>query len=252
MRSAPYQSASDRRRAFGRRAIALALALAVETLVGLALWFIAAPEFRKPQEKTYPVATFQMAPEAKVASVPKPRAKTVAKKKQDSSGAAPRVRTPEVKPPVPPTLPSKYLQLNSEEFAATDVSKLPSHRDDNGAGDDQGSGKDSAAVYGPGDGPGGKTLYGAEWVREPSRAELATYMPTNLETGSAMIACQTIAGNRVENCRSLGESPPGSGLARGLRQAAWQFLVRPPRINGKPVIGAWVRIRFDIKVGIVK
>lgn len=43
----------------------------------------------------------------------------------------------------------------------------------------------------------------------------------------------------------MGETP-GSGISRGLRRAAWQFLVRPPLRNGKPMMGVWVRIRFDL------
>jgi protein TonB len=46
----------------------------------------------------------------------------------------------------------------------------------------------------------------------------------------------------------MGESPLGSGFARAVREAAWQFRVLPPRINGQPVIGAWVRIRITYGV----
>ncbi len=110
---------------------------------------------------------------------------------------------------------------------------------------------DSPSVPAPPGFPGDGRLYVAEWVREPTNAELSFYMKSHRQSGWAMIACQTAARFRVENCRELAESP-GSGLARGLSEAAWQFLVRPPRIDGRALIGAWVRIRIDFTVNEVR
>ena len=152
----------------------------------------------------------------------------------------PQPRQPQPVTPKPVT-PS-FIHLSHTDFAAADISKLPSHRDE-AASSSAGS---ASASYGPGEGPGGAHLYNAEWYREPAHAALASYLPGGAPPGSwAMIACRTVAAYHVEDCQEMDESPPGSGLARALRQAAWQFLVRPPRLNGQPMIGAWVKIRFD-------
>lgn len=161
---------------------------------------------------------------------------------------------PRAAPPVPkvamPVQPATGLiPMSDDDFAASDIGRIRGTAPSAGAG--QAAGADSAVVYGPGDGPGGRQLYAAEWVREPTRAELAFYMPAGVQEGWGMIACRTVPRNRVEDCRVLGESP-GSGIGRGLREAAWQFLVLPPRIDGKPMIGAWVRIRFDLVRGVVR
>lgn len=171
---------------------------------------------------------------------------------QPKNPAVQPVVTPSVITPVPPPkisipsanpVPAPMIKMSGSDFAASDISKLGS-----------GSGKgNSSKSYGPGEGPQGQTLYRAEWYREPTHAELAGYLnQTSARADWAEIACRTAENFRVENCQSLGESPAGSGLARSLRQAAWQFQVRPPRVDGKPLIGAWVRIHFDFTHGPVK
>jgi periplasmic protein TonB len=102
---------------------------------------------------------------------------------------------------------------------------------------------DSAVV---GVAPDGSKLYAAEWAREPTDAELAFYIRGKGRPGAwGLIACKTIARFKVEDCRPIGESP-GSGLGYAVTEAAWQFRVKPPRINGEYQVGTWVSIRIDL------
>jgi len=154
------------------------------------------------------------------------------------------VVTPPLPVPTESPLPAlNLIPLTREQMASADIGRMPRRGPAAGPPAPQGG----AEAAGGGDGPGGAHLYAAEWVREPTNAEMATYIPRGANTPGAwaMIACRTVDRFRVEDCREMAESPPGSGLARGLRQASWQFLVRPPRVNGQPLVGSWVRIRFD-------
>ncbi len=244
MRSASYQQSAYLGGTSRRgRATSLLLALALVALI-LAL-LIRLGVIPSPVRETSPtLSTFDVTPGKQVAAAKA----TATAKAHHATQTKPPPPTP-VPPPPPIPMPvatpaPKLLKLSKDEFAATDIGHIKGHADE-GAAEGADDGKDSAAAYGPGEGPGGARLYNAQWYREPTNAELAFYMPPGTPTGVALIACRTIADYHVENCRELGETPPGSGLARALRQAAWQFRVRPPRIGGKPLIGAWVRIRFD-------
>ena len=165
-----------------------------------------------------------------------------AQPKQAAAPIHPTPKPPPVVLPVKPTIaaPPKtpehkqpWLEMSSDQMAAADIRNLPKPAP--GEGDSEEVGK----------GPHGETLYNAEWAREPTDAELAGYLPKNAPDGWGLIACKTIPGNRVEDCVELGQSPAGSHLASAVRQAAWQFRVRPPRKGGKVLVGEWVRIRID-------
>jgi protein TonB len=125
--------------------------------------------------------------------------------------------------------------MSKDDMAAADVSGLAKAGAGSGAGN-------SEIV---GHGPHGELLYAAEWARHPTNAELGGYLPANSPEGYGLIACKTIPGDRVDDCFELGQDPPGSHLASAVRQAAWQFRVRPPRKNGVPLVGSWVSIRID-------
>lgn len=93
--------------------------------------------------------------------------------------------------------------------------------------------------------PDGSPLYAARWYREPYPGELSGYLSTARGPSWGLIACRTAPDWRVEDCEIVGESPPGSNIARAAQAAAWQFQVRPPRVGGEYLVGAWVRIRLD-------
>lgn len=230
-----------------RRATALGLTIALHLLLALIVWNLAPDHFFRPSSDA--LSTFDVASSAGPASPSPPAAKAQKRPERARQRAAPPPR-PTRPPPPPVELPiPEYLRMTREQFAATDLSRLPKSAARGDASDDApaagASTGDSASAYGPGAGPGGARLFNAEWVREPTDAEMQPFMPSAPAGSWAMIACRTIPNNRVENCQILGESPAGSRLATGLRRAAWQFQVRPPRMGGKPMIGEWVRIRFD-------
>lgn len=97
--------------------------------------------------------------------------------------------------------------------------------------------------------PDGSKLYAAEWQREPTDAELAFYIRGKGRPGAyGLIACRTAPRFRVEDCKAIGETP-GSGLGYAVQEAAWQFRVKPPRIDGEYQVGTWVSIRIDLRAG---
>lgn len=169
------------------------------------------------------------------------------KQAQKAAAAAVQPVTAPLPVPVPGKVewPEGFIELSRNDYRSTDISRMKRAEAGGGQQASAGAPGDSASV---GQGPGGVRLYAAQWYREPTDAEIGPYLPQRRMQGDwAMIACKTIEKYHVEDCQELGESPAGSGLARAIRQASWQFLVRPPRINGKPQIGEWVRIRFDFR-----
>ncbi len=137
------------------------------------------------------------------------------------------------------------LKLTHDEMAGLDAT-LRSHS--NNAGQqtaDASAGDASGDTEKAGTGSHGEQLYAAEWYRKPTDAELSYYMPKG-KFGWGDVACRTAPRYHVEDCYELDESPHGSQISRGVREAAWQFLVRPPRIGGKSMVGEWVRIRITL------
>lgn len=235
--SGPYRTPALRRTAI------LAVVAALHFLLLIMLLRLApAPPLLAP---SVPI-TVELLPEAPLA----PKRTRAAKARRAQKNEARRT-APSTAPPAQTSsaIWSQVIPITREQFAVADIKMAPRPMAQAGDGASQSS-QDGNDTAGAGEGPNGEPLYNAQWYRRPTSAELGFYLPPGTPpTGWGMIACQTVPDYRVENCHELAQSPAGSGLARAVRQAAWQFRVLPPRIGGRPMVGAWVRIRIDYSVG---
>lgn len=226
-----------------RRLSGLLFALAMEGIIILLL-VLSGQRLILGGRREQSLKTFTVSERPQLAEAPAKQTKQKRKRTVTRTQPTP----PRQPPPVPPTplgpIPG-MINLTQQEYRRADIGKIRSAPAEVAAtdGDSDSTSDDSVAS---GRAPNGEPLFNAEWYREPTDAELAFYLPKGVRSGAAEIACKTAPRYRVEDCVILGDLPPGTGLARGLREAAWQFRVRPPRKGGNDLIGAWVRIHFDL------
>jgi len=242
---------------FGRRAVGIVVALALEALILLLLLTLGQSKPGRP-ESGPALTTFD-------ARSPEPRAEEPEQEPSEAeeSPAPPQpdaaepveaevaplpqpvpIRIPRPQPTIPTVSPPPRQPAAPAEAPRRPRAVLgpvqgpPAGPADRGGG----AGADSEVV---GTAPDGEPLYAAQWYRKPYDNELSGYLSTATGPGWGLIACKTAPEWRVEECVAVEESPRGSNIARSALAAAWQFKVRPPRVGGESLVGSWVRIRID-------
>jgi protein TonB len=235
-----------------RRAAGVVFALVLELLV--VLMFLALPGSNDPRKKAPDLKTFEAEDPGEGKAKPKPDTAAKARPRGGEVEHA-KLNDPEIipppNPPVPPPPDANILWLTKPQYAASDIGQNRAQGPNN-------SPNQSGAVNGAGDAPGdsqlaegkgpnGEPIYVAEWYRRPTNAELNPYISQRAygRDGWGVIVCRTAPNYRVEDCREVDDAPRGSGYAGSVRQASFQFRVRPARKGGKPLIGALVYIRID-------
>jgi protein TonB len=235
--SPPDADHADRR----RRVLSFVLTVAAHLLLLLMLLRLA-PPFAKMADRGSQLLSFNTAPDEQEETT---QSKSTAKTKTTHASAPP---TPTVPPPkivLQDKAAPWVLTPGLEKFDVRQVppTQKPSQSPSDASASDEANGNsdsDRPVAYGS----GGQPLYAAQWYREPTNAELGYYLKdARPGPGFGEIACQTIARYHVDHCEEMGETP-GSGFARAVREAAWQFLVLPPRIGGRIQVGTWVVIRI--------
>jgi protein TonB len=232
------------RRRFGERAVAASLALALEALLLLALIALGA---HSEMHKVAPMAS--VAFDARDYSDKAPPSPEKAKARPAATtprSPAPQQPSPSLQTPVtPPQPPAAIIPVSPKAMQSFNLANVP-----------KAPKAPPGPAYGPaftpafgdsqrvGTAPNGQPMYAAAWYpHEPTHDQMAGYLST-AEPGWALITCKTVPDYRVEDCVGLDEYPENSHLIRAVLAAAWQFRVRPPRVNGELQVGDWVRIRI--------
>lgn len=236
-----------------RRAGGLALALLLEGgLLLLLLTLGRSPEMIA--EMSEALTTFSVAPDSPPAPEPESASEAPAPSAEPAAATAEAPALPSALPAPQPSTPApvplpRTLPIPVPPAPAASPSIRAVVRENAGPIGPAGSGArpgDSQRIAGSG--PNGEPLYAARWYREPGDAELAGYLSTATSAGWALINCRTVPNYRVEDCLLVDEYPANAGLGRAVLAAAWQFQVRPPRVGGQSMVGAWVRIRITYEI----
>ncbi len=231
---------------FGRRATAIAVALAIEVLLLLALLSLGLSGEPPPK----PLVTDVRLSSEDVAE-PEPEEPTPEKAEpspaQQSQPQPVETSTPVLAPapvPVPvitlpqaPPAPAPPPPAERPRPPAAVIGPVYGPPDTGGPKSD-----DSERV---GTAPNGEPLYAAKWYTEPG-ADFRGYL-SSASPGWGLMACRTIPDFYVTDCVPLGETQ-GSMLTRSMLAGSGTLRVRPPRLGGRSLVGAWVRIRIDYTV----
>nr|WP_166174911.1 hypothetical protein [Altererythrobacter segetis] len=239
--------ARERTRAnLGDRITGAVVALALE---GLLLLVLLSLSQMRPAHKDVPMATvaFDSRDYSETPTQPEPKPPSEAARATPRPAQAPPL--PDVAEVAPAQPPAAIIPVSPQQMRSFDISNLPKRPS-------APAGPVIGPAYSPafgdskrvGTAPNGQPMYAAAWYREPTDQELRGYLSTAEGPAWGLITCKTVADYRVEDCIGLDEYPEGSHMLRAVLAAAWQFRVRPPRVNGVSQVGDWVRIRIEYEV----
>lgn len=236
----------------GRRALAISLAVLIPALLLLMLLSFGAETPSDYREARVSVVSLEAseiseeAPEPSSAERQQTEEQPVSPQPAPVEPAPPEPAQPLPPPPVTPIMPAPAERVPPP--ATPRIATRPPGAQVYGPPNTGGSSSASRDTERVGTAPNGEPLYAAAWYREPRDDELRGYLSTASGPGWGLIACRTAPDYRVEDCVGLDEYPNGSQINRAVLAAAWAFQVRPPRLGGRPLVGAWVRIRIDYGV----